>query len=98
MLTQQRPAALLDALDAILPFDRRDRLTELLTDDDVATLKHFASQGMGDNTLRALASGLGYLEAWCLAATGPPLPWPGRRREPASEIYRSPLGYGQTRG
>jgi hypothetical protein len=28
----------LDALDAVLPFDRRDQLAELLTDDDVATL------------------------------------------------------------
>lgn len=27
----------LDALDAILPFDRRDQLAALLTDDDVAT-------------------------------------------------------------
>lgn len=26
------------ALDAILPFDRRDQLASLLTDDDVATL------------------------------------------------------------
>ncbi|MBL0373681.1 site-specific integrase [Rhizobium sp. KVB221] len=66
----------LDALDAILPFDRRDQLAALLTDDDVATLKHLASAGMGDNTLRALASDLGYLEAWCVAATGAPLPWP----------------------
>ncbi|NRP21799.1 hypothetical protein LPJGGPFB_05058 [Ensifer adhaerens] len=31
---------------------------------------------MGDNTLRALASDLGYLEAWCQLATGSPLPWP----------------------
>ena len=37
----------LDALDAILPFDRRDQLAELLTDDDVATLKHLASEGHG---------------------------------------------------
>ncbi|MDB5524486.1 MAG: integrase, partial [Rhizobium sp.] len=66
----------LDALDAILPFDRRDQLAGLLTDDDVATLKHLASQGMGANTLRALASDLGYLEAWCVSATGTPLPWP----------------------
>ncbi|MCA1444642.1 site-specific integrase, partial [Ensifer sp. IC4062] len=28
------------------------------------------------NTLRALASDLGYLEAWCRLATGDPLPWP----------------------
>lgn len=66
----------LDALDAILPFDRRDQLAALLTDDDVATLKHLAQQGMGDNTLRALASDLGYLEAWCQLATGASLPWP----------------------
>jgi hypothetical protein len=31
---------------------------------------------MGPNTLRALASDLAYLEAWSLAATGWPLPWP----------------------
>lgn len=47
-----------------------------MTDDDVATLKHLASEGMGDNTLRALASDLGYLESWCQLATGSPLPWP----------------------
>ena len=67
----------LDALDAILPFDRRDQLAVLLTDDDVATLKHLASEGMGDNTLKALASDLGYLETWCQLATGSP--FPGRR-------------------
>jgi integrase len=66
----------LDALDAILPFDRRDQLAGILTNEDVATLKHLAQEGMGDNTLRALASDLGYLEAWCLAATGASLPWP----------------------
>lgn len=38
-------------LDAILPFDRRDQLAALLTDDDLATLKHLASEGMGENTL-----------------------------------------------
>ncbi|EHS53243.1 integrase-like protein, partial [Rhizobium sp. PDO1-076] len=66
----------LDALDAILPFDRRDQLAELLTDEDVATLKHLAQEGMGDNTMRALASDLAYLEAWCSVATGALLPWP----------------------
>jgi integrase len=65
-----------DALDAILPFARRDQLAALLTDDEVATLKHLAKEGMGANTLRALASDLGYLEAWCELATGSPLPWP----------------------
>lgn len=66
----------LDALDAILPFARRDQLAMLLTDDDVATLKHLARAGMGENTLRALASDLAYLEGWCAAATGEALPWP----------------------
>ena len=31
---------------------------------------------MGENSLRALASDLAYLEAWALAATGAPLAWP----------------------
>ncbi|WP_040853351.1 site-specific integrase [Phyllobacterium sp. YR531] len=69
-------AEALDALDAILPFDRRDQLAAILTDEDVATLRHLASTGMGDNTMRALASDIGYLESWCLAVTGGPLPWP----------------------
>lgn len=71
-----RRAEELDALDAILPYGRRDQLAALLTDDDVSTLKHLAAEGMGENTLRALASDLGYLEAWCFAATGETLPWP----------------------
>jgi hypothetical protein len=66
----------LDALAAILPMDRRDRLAGILTDEDVATLKHLAKEGMGENSLRALASDLAYLEAWALAAAGTPLPWP----------------------
>ena len=66
----------LDALDAILPFNRREQLAELLSDEDVATLKHLARQGLGDNTMRALASDLAYLEVWARAATGDALPWP----------------------
>ncbi|MFG1404255.1 site-specific integrase [Xanthobacter sediminis] len=66
----------LDTLSAILPMDRRDRLAQLLTDDDVATLKHLAREGMGENSLRALTSDLAYLEGWALAATGEVLPWP----------------------
>lgn len=69
-------AEALDVLDAILPFRRRDQLAELLTDDDVAALTSLAIDGMADNTLRALASDLGYLEAWCTALTGAALPWP----------------------
>lgn len=68
-----------EELDAILPFDRRDQLAELLTDDDVATLKHLAREGMGDNTMRALASDLAYLEAWCSLAAGTPSPGPRPR-------------------
>ncbi|TIN73719.1 MAG: integrase [Mesorhizobium sp.] len=71
-----RRAEALDALDSVLPFDRRDFLAEILTDDDVATLRHLAKEGIGENSLRALASDLGYLEAWSLAATGFSLPWP----------------------
>ncbi|WP_394885901.1 tyrosine-type recombinase/integrase (plasmid) [Mesorhizobium sp. AaZ16] len=71
-----RRAEALDALESVLPFDRRDFLAGLLTDDDVATLRHLAKEGIGENSLRALASDLGYLEAWSLAATGSPLPWP----------------------
>ena len=71
-----RRAMQLDTLAAILPMDRRDKLAQILTDDDVATLKHLAREGMGENTLRALASDLAYLEAWSFAATGEPLPWP----------------------
>ncbi|WP_353646141.1 site-specific integrase [Mesorhizobium sp. WSM2239] len=71
-----RRAEPLDALESVLPFDRRDFLATLLTDDDVETLRHLAKQGIGENSLRALASDLGYLEAWSLAATGHPLPWP----------------------
>ena len=66
----------LDALAAILPADRRDRLATVLSDDDVATLRHLAKRGIGENTLRALASDLAYLEAWCRAAVGVALPWP----------------------
>jgi integrase len=73
---ETRRALQLDALAAILPTDRRDRLAELLTDDDVETLKHLAREGMGENGLRALASDLTYLEAWADAAAGQPLPWP----------------------
>ncbi|WP_454635035.1 site-specific integrase [Bradyrhizobium cenepequi] len=73
---ESRRAIELDTLSAILPMDRRDRLAQLLTDDDVATLKHLAKEGMGENSLRALTSDLAYLEAWALAATGEALPWP----------------------
>ena len=73
---ETRRALELDTLSAILPMDRRDRLAELLTDDDVATLTHLARAGMGANTLRALASDLAYLETWAWAVLW--VPSPGR--------------------
>ncbi|USJ28476.1 tyrosine-type recombinase/integrase [Ensifer adhaerens] len=66
----------LDTIASVLPIDRRDKLAELLTDQDVQTLRHLVNEGMGENTLRALTSDLAYLEAWSLAATGSSLPWP----------------------
>jgi integrase len=72
----ERRSEELDTIAAVLPMERRDELAELLTDRDVETLRHLVNQGMGDNTLRALASDLAYLEAWGLAATGQSLPWP----------------------
>lgn len=32
----------------MLPIERRDELAELLTDQDVETLRHLVNQGMGD--------------------------------------------------
>lgn len=72
----ERRAEELDTIAAVLPMERRDELAELLTDQDVETLRHLVNQGMGDNTLRALTSDLAYLEAWGMAATGRSLPWP----------------------
>jgi integrase len=68
--------ATLDTIAAVLPMDRRDELAELLTDQDIDTLRHLVNEGMGANTLRALTSDLAYLQAWSLAATGRSLPWP----------------------
>lgn len=71
-----RRAAQLDTIAAVLPIDRRDELAELLTDQDIDTLRHLVNEGMGPNTLRALTSDLSYLQAWSLASTGKSLPWP----------------------
>lgn len=66
----------LDTIAAVLPMNRRDMLAEVLTDADIETLRHLVNEGMGENTLRALTSDLAYLEAWSMAATGSPLPFP----------------------
>lgn len=72
----ERRAQELDTIAAVLPIERRDELAKLLNDEDVETLRHLVNQGMGDNTQRALASDLAYLQAWCLASTGASLLWP----------------------
>ena len=94
---ETRRALQLDTLSAILPMERRDRLAELLTDDDVATLKHLAREGMGENSLRALASDLAYLEAWARVATGAALPWPASESLAVEIRGASSVGPGQTR-
>jgi hypothetical protein len=66
----------LDTIAAVLPMERRDELAELLTDQDVETLRNLVDEGMGENTLRALTSDLAYLQAWSLAATKKSPPWP----------------------
>ncbi|MBA4799657.1 MAG: site-specific integrase [Rhizobiales bacterium] len=74
--TVDRRAHELDTIAAVLPMERRDELAELLSDQDIETLRHLVNQGMGAKTLRALTSDLSYLQAWSLAATGQVLPWP----------------------
>ena len=75
-----RRAHELDTIAAVLPLERRDELAELLTDQDIETLRHLVNEGMGANTLRALTSDLAYLQAWSLAASGRSLSWPAPRR------------------
>ena len=76
---QTRRALELDTLAAIVRIDRRDRLVDLLTDDDVETLKgHLAREGMGKkHPARALlrpglTRGLGAHGYGSV----PALPWP----------------------
>lgn len=69
-------AETLDTIAAVLPMNRRDMLADILSDEDVETLRHLVNEGMGENTLRALTSDLAYLEAWSIATTSGPLPFP----------------------
>ncbi len=73
----ERRSVEFDTIASVLPIDRRDELAELLTDQDVETLRHLVNEGMGANTLRALTSDLAYLEAW--GWRPPKSPCPGRR-------------------
>ena len=41
----------LDTIAAFLPMERRDERAEVLTDQDVETLRHLVKEGMGANTL-----------------------------------------------
>ncbi len=72
----------LDSIAAVLPIERRDELAELLTDQDVETLRHLVNKGTGDNTLRALTSDLPI----CRPGRFPPpaLPCPGPRQRRCS--------------
>ena len=87
---QARPAFELDALSAVLPPGGRDRLAGLLSDGEIETLRHLAREGMGANTMRAMASDLAYLEAWSRAASGAPCPG---RRPRASSCASSPTTF-----
>ena len=74
---ETRRAHQLDALAAVLPMDRRDRLAQLLTDDDVETLKHLAREGHGRE--HAAGPGLGPRLSRGMGRsrpTGAPLHWP----------------------
>lgn len=63
-----------EQLDAVLPFDRHDKLVEILTGEDIVMFRHVVKSGTGENSLRAFASDLAYIERWCQLATGSPLP------------------------
>lgn len=41
-----RRADELDTIASVLPVDRRDELAELLTDQDIETLRHLVNEGM----------------------------------------------------
>ena len=47
-------AMALDTIATVLPMEWRDELAELLSDQDVETLRHLVNQGIGENPLRAL--------------------------------------------
>jgi hypothetical protein len=57
-----------------VPCEPRGELSELLTVQFVEALRHFVSEGIGDNTLWALTSDLAYLAVLDLASSGIPYP------------------------
>jgi len=52
-----------------VPCEPKGELSELLTVQFVEALRHFVSEGVGDNTLRALTSDLVYLDVLVPAST-----------------------------
>ena len=82
--------ALETELMALVPLGAAERLASVLTEDDVGTLNTLVRKATPENSVRAITSDLGYLEAWHRAAhgwqdagegdgtawTGLPLPWP----------------------
>lgn len=69
-------AIVLEALDGVLTFARREQLAERLDDGEAALLASLAASGRSPHTLRALAGDLEQLSLWHQAATGAPLPFP----------------------
>ena len=73
-------------LDAILPVDRRDQLAQLLTDDEVVSLKHLARQASA-----RIRSGR-WPRIWPISKPGPrprpPAPCPSRPEGPGANIRR----------
>ena len=63
-------------LITLFPVATAETLSPVLTQDDVETLRHLHAKSIPENTLRAIAADLGYLEAWHLAATTKHLTWP----------------------
>ncbi len=66
----------LDALAGLLPFDARERWPPSSLTGGRSHPQAPRPLRHGRNTLRALASDLGYLEAWCSRRHWPSLPWP----------------------
>ncbi|NNE40276.1 MAG: integrase, partial [Marinicaulis sp.] len=76
MLDSDRFENVAGALTELMPVEAAERLATHLTTGDVETLRDLVRAAVPDNTIRAVASDLGYLEAWARAATGEPLAWP----------------------
>jgi integrase len=77
----RKPPALPSATEPRDATSFPESITRVLTVEDHATLAHLLRRGIGENSLRATRSDLGYLEAWSFACDGEPLVWP-----PSKEI------------